>query len=233
MIITLRNINKTYPGAVPLHVLKDINLDIERGELVSIMGASGSGKSEILFRELIDKAMDNPNKNYIILVPEQFTLETQKKVVTMHKCGAVANIDIVSFNRLSFRVFEELGIGNPDILDDTGKSLILRKVIASESRNLNIYRDKVHMHGFVEEMKSVISELYMYGIGIEKYKEIRTLLESLEIPTQFAALGASNAFQFQGTLPEDKEALAAALDKIIETVKEDDLREYRVNLRHL
>ena len=68
---------------------------------------------------------------------------------------------------------------------------------------------------------------------IEKYKEIRTLLESLEIPTQFAALGASNAFQFQGTLPEDKAVLAAALDKIIETVKEDDLREYRVNLRHL
>lgn len=68
---------------------------------------------------------------------------------------------------------------------------------------------------------------------IEKYKEIRTLLENLEIPTQFAALGASNAFQFQGTLPEDKDALAAALDKIIETVREDDLREYRVNLRHL
>lgn len=68
---------------------------------------------------------------------------------------------------------------------------------------------------------------------IEKYKEIRTLLESLEIPTQFAALGASNAFQLQGTLPEDKDALAAALNKIIETVKEDDLREYRVNLRHL
>ncbi len=68
---------------------------------------------------------------------------------------------------------------------------------------------------------------------IEKYKEIRTLLENLKIPTQFAALGASNAFPFQGTLPEDKDALAAALDKIIETVKEDDLREYRVNLRHL
>ena len=68
---------------------------------------------------------------------------------------------------------------------------------------------------------------------IEKYKEIRALLENLKIPTQFAALGASNAFQFQGTLPEDKDTLATALDKIIETVKEDDLREYRVNLRHL
>ncbi len=68
---------------------------------------------------------------------------------------------------------------------------------------------------------------------IEKYKEIRTLLENLKIPAQFAALGASNAFQFQGTLPEDKRTLAAALDKIIGTVKETDLREYRVNLRHL
>lgn len=48
MIIELKDINKTYPGAVPLHVLKDINLQIEKGELCSIMGASGSGKSTLL-----------------------------------------------------------------------------------------------------------------------------------------------------------------------------------------
>lgn len=47
-MIRLRDVNKTYPGIVPLHVLKDINLEIERGELVSIMGASGSGKSTLL-----------------------------------------------------------------------------------------------------------------------------------------------------------------------------------------
>ncbi len=47
-MLKLTNINKTYPGAVPLHVLKDINLEIRRGELVSIMGASGSGKSTLL-----------------------------------------------------------------------------------------------------------------------------------------------------------------------------------------
>ena len=48
MIIQLKDINKTYPGIVPLHVLKNINMEIERGELVSIMGASGSGKSTLL-----------------------------------------------------------------------------------------------------------------------------------------------------------------------------------------
>ena len=68
---------------------------------------------------------------------------------------------------------------------------------------------------------------------IEKYREIRTLLKNLEIPTQFAALGASNAFQFQGTLPEDRAALTGVLDTIVETVREDDLREYRRNLPHL
>ncbi len=68
---------------------------------------------------------------------------------------------------------------------------------------------------------------------LEKYREVRTLIENLTIPTRFAAMGASNAFQFQGDLPQDRDALLAALDKIIRTAREDDLREYRRTLLHL
>ena len=68
---------------------------------------------------------------------------------------------------------------------------------------------------------------------LEKYRELRTLVENLTIPTYFAAMGASNAFQLRGRLPEEKEALLKTLDTIISEVSEKELRHYRENLRHL
>ena len=68
---------------------------------------------------------------------------------------------------------------------------------------------------------------------LEKYKEIRTLVEHLKIKTTFAALGASNAFQLHGTLPEDKGELLTILDEIIGNVSEEELQRYRKNVHHL
>lgn len=68
---------------------------------------------------------------------------------------------------------------------------------------------------------------------IEKYKEIRVLVDRLTIPVTFAALGASNAFRLFGVLPQEKEKLIATIDKIISNVSEEELRQYRENLPHL
>lgn len=68
---------------------------------------------------------------------------------------------------------------------------------------------------------------------IEKFQELKTLVSCLDIPVTFAALGASNAYQFQGRLPEDREALLSALDRIIRRESEDRLRSYRTTLPHL
>ena len=67
----------------------------------------------------------------------------------------------------------------------------------------------------------------------EKYREVRALVEGLEIPTEFAALGASNAFQLHGVLPKDKKKLLAFLDDVIKNVGEDELRRYRESVHHL
>ena len=66
---------------------------------------------------------------------------------------------------------------------------------------------------------------------LEKYKEVRALLENLHIPTVFAAMGASNAYQFQGQLPKDKKKLLSFLDEIIGNASEEELQRYRNNLK--
>lgn len=68
---------------------------------------------------------------------------------------------------------------------------------------------------------------------IEKFQELKTLVSCLDIPVTFAALGASNAYQFQGRLPGDREALLSTLDQIIRRESEDRLRSYRTALPHL
>lgn len=67
----------------------------------------------------------------------------------------------------------------------------------------------------------------------EKYREIRTLVENLNISTVFAALGASNAFQMWSELPKDKEKLMAFLNDVIQNAGEEELRRYRKSVRHL
>ena len=66
----------------------------------------------------------------------------------------------------------------------------------------------------------------------EKLEEVRTLVERLEIPVIFAALGASNAVNMEGRLPEDRAGLLSALDKVIAQYSEADLRRYREGLPH-
>lgn len=58
-------------------------------------------------------------------------------------------------------------------------------------------------------------------------------MEHLTVPVIFGALGASNAIQIQGRLPRDREKLLEALDEIIHGFSEEELRNYRVHLKHL
>lgn len=138
-----------------------------------VLGGSGSGKSEYIYKNIIDKSIKNPENNYIVVVPEQYTMATQKKLVQMHPRKGILNIDVVSFERLSYKVFAEIGGENREVLDDTGKSLIIRHLLEQHKRRLGYFGSGINKQGFVAELKSVISELLQYDISTEKLKEIR------------------------------------------------------------
>lgn len=142
-----------------------------------IFGNSGSGKSHYLYEYIIRESMRFPDKNYIVIVPEQFTMQTQKELVARHPRHGIMNIDVLSFARLAFRVMEETGSGERTVLDDEGKNLILRKIAGKVSPSLKIIRGNLKKQGYISEVKSVISELTQYNIAPE---EMGTLLDAAE-----------------------------------------------------
>ena len=137
-----------------------------------IIGGSGSGKTTFLYQWLIRESMDNPNSQYIAIVPEQFTMQTQKEIVTLHPNHGTMNIDIVSFQRLAYRVFEELAIEPPLVLDDMAKSMVLRKVAADKKKELGLYKSHLNQPGFINCLKSMISELIQYQVTGEMLKNL-------------------------------------------------------------
>ncbi len=136
-----------------------------------IFGNSGSGKSRCLYENIIRESIEHSEKNYLVLVPEQFTMQTQKDLCLMHPRGGIMNIDVLSFGRLAHRVFEEVGQDGRTVLDDEGKNLILRKIAGNYEAELSVLKGHLKKQGYISEVKSVISEFTQYGVDIERLDE--------------------------------------------------------------
>lgn len=136
-----------------------------------IFGNSGSGKSCCLYQSVIQQSIRHPEKNYLVLVPEQFTMQTQKDLCLMHPRGGIMNIDVLSFGRLAHRVFEEVGQDNRTVLDDEGKNLILRKIAGNYEDELTVLKGNLKKQGYISEVKSVISEFTQYGVDFQRLDE--------------------------------------------------------------
>ncbi|MCD8038276.1 MAG: helicase-exonuclease AddAB subunit AddB [Lachnospiraceae bacterium] len=128
------------------------------------IGASGSGKSRLLYKRIIEESIKNPHTNYLLVVPDQFTMQTQLEVVKRHPNRGIMNIDVLSFGRLSHRIFEEVGGNDRPVLDDTGKSLVLRRVAANLEDELTVMKRNVRKPGYISEIKSALSEFMQYGL---------------------------------------------------------------------
>ncbi|MCR4717564.1 MAG: exodeoxyribonuclease V subunit gamma [Lachnospiraceae bacterium] len=129
-----------------------------------ICGGSGSGKSTFVYDDIIRESIANPKELYFLIVPEQVSSTVEREIIKRHPNHGVANVDILSINRLTYRVAEELNRSLKVILDDTGKSMLLRKVVYDNRPNLKVYNRMENRPGFIDQLKSVISEFYQYEI---------------------------------------------------------------------
>ena len=136
-----------------------------------VLGNSGCGKTEYMYKEVVRMAKANPKKTYLCVVPEQYTMQTQRKLVDLSQGNAIMNIDVLSFQRMAYRIFDELGIGQLSILEETGKNLVLRKVATEKEGELSSLKGNMHRMGYIGELKSLISEFMQYNISPDQLAE--------------------------------------------------------------
>ena len=129
-----------------------------------ILGASGTGKTNYIYEQMITKSQEEEHPPIIFMLPEQSNMAAEKDMVSMHPRGGTMEISILSFTRLAFQIFDELNVHTNDILDDYGKSMLIIRLLKEHENELSYYGTMIGKQGFVDEMKSVLSEFYQYQI---------------------------------------------------------------------
>lgn len=137
-----------------------------------IMGASGTGKSRTLYESIIRQSDKNKSKQYIVIVPEQFSLKIQQEFINLSPNKSIINIDVTTFLRFAYRIFDEIGKDERLILDDLGKTMVIRKIVEENKENLKIFGSNIRKTGVIEEIQSILSEFLQYNIDNEKIEEM-------------------------------------------------------------
>lgn len=132
-----------------------------------ILGASGTGKTTYIYKQMIAVTREEGHAPVIFMLPEQSNMAAEKDMVTIHPKGGTMDISILSFTRLAFKVFDELSVHTNDILDDYGKSMLIMKLLKEHEKELSYYSTMLGKQGFVDEVKSILSEFYQYQITEE------------------------------------------------------------------
>ena len=132
-----------------------------------ILGTPGSGKSRCLFERIIRESMEHPEQNFLVIVPEQFSLQTQAELVRLHPRGGILNIDVLSLGRLAWRIFDETGADTRELLEESGKSIVLRRISLEKKKEMPYLGRHLKQPGSIAGIKSVLSELMQYDVSPE------------------------------------------------------------------
>jgi len=133
-----------------------------------IVGRAGTGKTHLCLTEIKSKLQEGSGKARILLVPEQATYQMEKTLLEYCGVGGTMDTQVLSFQRLTWRVLQETGGGLQPIIDDLGKSLILRLLIEEHGNQLVAFQRVMDKPGFVAKLRESISEFKIYNVTPDK-----------------------------------------------------------------
>lgn len=132
-----------------------------------IFGRAGSGKSRYCLDE-IKKELESTNNNKLIfLVPDQYTFQSEKKLLAKSGEKALLRTEVLSFKRMANRVFDVCGGRNIDVVKESGKNMLIYKLLKDRGDELHYFSKISKKQGFVGIVSKTITEFKKYNISEE------------------------------------------------------------------
>lgn len=137
-----------------------------------IYGRAGTGKSYTCAYEIFEKSFDNKNP-LILIVPEQLSFRAEKALIEKLGATGINNVHLLSFKRLAFTVFNEVGGVTHKYMNDTGKAIVIGRVIEDVKDDLSIFKRATKQGGFVDKIMGVLTEFKRHNISPQILRELK------------------------------------------------------------
>ncbi|WP_028610364.1 helicase-exonuclease AddAB subunit AddB [Paenibacillus harenae] len=133
-----------------------------------VIGRSGTGKTTYCLNEIRDRLREQPEgPPLIMLVPEQATFQTEYALLQSGGLNGTIRAQAMSFRRLAFRVMQETGGTALVPIGDTGKHMLLYKIVHRLGKQLGLFQNGAGQPGFIDRLAELLTEWKRYGIGAE------------------------------------------------------------------
>jgi len=132
-----------------------------------IFGGAGSGKSYRCIEEIKRKKEDEVEHPLVLLVPEQLSFRAEKLLIEKIGATGINNIYVLSFKRMAYTIFNEVGGITHAHMNPTGKAMIIDRIMKEVHEDLKIFSLASRQKGFVETISEMINEFKRYNVSVE------------------------------------------------------------------
>lgn len=139
-----------------------------------IYGRAGSGKSHYCLNDIKSRINVGATKPLILLVPEQFSLQAERNLIKTVGAGGIIKAEVLSFRRLAYRVFSEVGGITYPHINSASKCMIIYKILEKMKDSFKIFSKASNQKGFVNTLSNVIAEFKRYNVtpgNLEKIQQ--------------------------------------------------------------
>ncbi|RNC29814.1 MAG: ATP-dependent helicase/deoxyribonuclease subunit B [Candidatus Dichloromethanomonas elyunquensis] len=133
-----------------------------------IYGRAGSGKTSCCLREIKERIEDQASHPLVYLVPEQYTFQAEKDLIHVLGTGGILKTEVLSFRRLAFRVFNQVGGITYPHIHSAGKCMLIYRILDKLKNEMKVFSKAADREGFVNTLSTLITEFKRYAVAPEE-----------------------------------------------------------------